>query len=175
MASGDDWAAHFLKRYPELSIRKPGARAMEFNKATPEKNISGEDHNLDETSPSILEHSEATALQDITNVTTQNPSDYSPIPDCSGIPNSPKRVETSFTISSPKDLIPIPKVKSGEKRFTREREKIAILTKSSYKTELEEAVEKLQKAKQAKLVKIRKMQLKDANEKNKTISKDKIK
>ena len=74
-------------------------------------------------------------------------------PQCSWMPDSITDIEiprpSSFPNASPENLMPIPKVKQGEKRVARKRGKTAILTSSPYRAELQSAID-LKKSKMTK-------------------------
>ncbi|CAG9827830.1 unnamed protein product [Diabrotica balteata] len=84
------------------------------------------------------------------------------------MPDSPVRTnaDTHFSVTSPRDLIPLPKVKAGTKRAVKKRGKTAVLTASPYKVELEESLKKMQAIKEAKEKKI-KQRLMFKNDENK--------
>lgn len=96
---------------------------------------------------SVISEKVTEPLQDITKVNKNDQNTSG----CSWMTNSPARGtekhSSSFICVSPKDVIPLPKVQSGQKRATRKRGKSVVLTSSPYKAELEVAVEKIEKAK----------------------------
>ncbi|CAG9579893.1 unnamed protein product [Danaus chrysippus] len=108
----------------EIPKDLPSTKTPQFHPIPINNNFSFQDNDLMPTNDENLPPPESVYLN--------------PKPGCSWMPDSPPRTiaNTNFSITSPKDLIPLPKINSVMKRVIKKRGKTAILTASPYKIEL---------------------------------------